>query len=51
MTVLVVGIDQAKSVMGFNHQVEMKLDQQSLPEPLHKIESWCADWQLGSRVL
>ncbi len=36
---------------GFIHQVEMKLDAAAAPERLRRIESWCADWQIGFRVL
>jgi hypothetical protein len=32
------------------HQVEMKVDRQTAHERLHRIESWCADWQIGLRV-
>lgn len=36
---------------GFVHQVEMKLSVEETPERLRRIESWCADWQIGFRVL
>jgi hypothetical protein len=37
--------------MGFGYQVEMKLDPASAGDRLRRIESWCADWQLGFRVI
>jgi len=37
--------------MTWEHQVELKLDQQSADERLHRIEAWCTDWQIGFRVL
>jgi|GEM_PF-2051158 len=36
---------------GFDHQVEMKLAAQDAPERLRRIDAWCADWQIGFRVL
>jgi hypothetical protein len=36
---------------GFIHQVEMKLDAEAASERLRRIDSWCADWQIGLRVL
>ncbi|WP_376988997.1 hypothetical protein [Bosea sp. R86505] len=36
---------------GFIHRVEMKLEAAAAPERLHRIESWCGDWQIGFRVL
>lgn len=37
---------------GFAHQVEMKLPlDEAAAERLHRIESWCAEWQIGFRVL
>ena len=32
------------------HQVQMKIDQHGAAERLRRIESWCADWQIGFRV-
>lgn len=37
--------------MGFDHQVEMKLAAQDAAGRLRRIESWCADWEIGFRVL
>ncbi|PTM40930.1 hypothetical protein C8D03_2463 [Bosea sp. 124] len=34
----------------WSHQVEMKVDRQTAPERLRRIESWCAEWQIGFRV-
>lgn len=36
---------------GFAHQVEMKLAADAAPERLRRIDAWCADWQIGFRVL
>lgn len=33
------------------HQVELKLDRAGAGERLRRIEAWCADWQIGVRVL
>ncbi|RYF31629.1 MAG: hypothetical protein EOO23_01970 [Comamonadaceae bacterium] len=35
----------------FIHQVEMKLPEAGAPERLRRIESWCADWEIGFHVL
>jgi len=37
--------------MGFDHQVEMKLAAKDAAGRLRRIESWCADWEIGFRVL
>lgn len=37
--------------MGYDHQVEMKLAAEDAAGRLRRIESWCADWQIGFRVL
>lgn len=36
---------------GFDHHVEIKLDAASAADRLRRIDSWCADWQIGFRVL
>lgn len=35
----------------WEHQVELKLDRHSAGERLRRAEAWCADWQIGFRVL
>lgn len=35
----------------FVHQVEMKLSECETPERLRRIDSWCADWEIGFRVI
>lgn len=37
--------------MGYDHQVEMKLAAKDAAGRLRRIESWCADWEIGFRVL
>lgn len=37
--------------MGYDHQVEMKLAAKDAVGRLRRIESWCADWEIGFRVL
>lgn len=36
--------------MGYDHQVEMKLAAKDAVGRLRRIESWCADWEIGFRV-
>ncbi|TAJ27567.1 hypothetical protein [Bosea sp. (in: a-proteobacteria)] len=35
----------------FVHQVEMKLPEPEATERLRRIQSWCADWEIGFRML
>lgn len=35
----------------WQHQVELKLDRAGAGERLRRIEAWCADWQIGVRVV
>jgi len=35
----------------WDHQVELKLDREMAAYRLHRIETWCTDWQIGFRVL
>ena len=36
--------------MPWQDQVEIKLDRLSAGDRLHRIEGWCADWQIGFRI-
>lgn len=33
------------------HQVELRLDRAGAGERLRRVEAWCADWQIGVRVI
>lgn len=35
----------------WQHQVELRLDRAGAGERLRRVEAWCADWQIGVRVL
>lgn len=35
----------------FAHHVEMKMPEPEAPERLRRIQSWCAEWEIGFRLL
>lgn len=35
----------------WTHQVELRLDRAGASERLRRVEAWCADWQIGVRVI
>ena len=50
-TAPLAGDSAARTNSAWSHQVELRLDRSGAGVRLRRIEAWCADWQIGVRVM